>query len=376
MNEREVAELRRRFKADKSNITHVCGCYVNESKEIISEFDQSLATLSEEESEKLLSILRRTLSGALGRNLLDITFETKQVVEGAEHRLLMSLRSSALKDKEALQTFFQHAIQSLDLEGNYLILLAYDSYDVPYRAKDGSRQEDASSDVFTYLLCSVCPVKQTKPALSYSAQENLFHDLKVDWVVAPPETGFLFPAFDERSTNLYNALFYTKNAAETHPDFVDAIFRREAPMAAAVQMETFQAVLGESLAEECSCQVVQRVHDHLYSMMEEHKASKDPEPLAISKDAVTQVLASCGVEEGHVERFEQQYDQSFGDDAWLNPRNLLDTRQIEIKTNDVTIRVDAARSDLVETRVIDGSRYILVRAEDEVLMDGVPIHIS
>lgn len=182
MNEREVAELRRRFKADKSNITHVCGCYVNENKEIISEFDQSLATLSEEESEKLLSILRRTLSGTLGRNLLDITFETKQVVEGAEHRLLMSLRSSALKDKEALQTFFQHAIQSLDLEENYLILLAYDSYDVPYRAKDGSRQEDASSDVFTYLLCSVCPVKQTKPALSYSAQENLFHDLRVDWV--------------------------------------------------------------------------------------------------------------------------------------------------------------------------------------------------
>ena len=118
------------------------------------------------------------------------------------------------------------------------------------------------------------------------------------------------------------------------------------------------------------------MHDHLYSMVEEHKASKDPEPLAISKDAVTQVLASCGVEEGHVERFEQQYDQSFGDDAWLNPRNLLDTRQIEIKTNDVTIRVDAARSDLVEARVIDGARYILVRAEDEVLMDGVPIHIS
>ena len=111
MNEREVAELRRRFKADKSNITHVCGCYVNENKEIISEFDQSLATLREEESEKLLAILRRTLSGTLGRNLLDITFETKQVVEGAEHRLLMSLRSSALKDKEALQTFFQHAIQ-------------------------------------------------------------------------------------------------------------------------------------------------------------------------------------------------------------------------------------------------------------------------
>lgn len=376
MNEREVAELRRRFKAEKSNITHVCGCYVNENREIISEFDQSLAMLSPEESEKLLSILRRTLSGTLGRNLLEITFETKQVVEGAEHRLLMSLRSSQLKDREARSTLFQKVIQSLDLEGNYLILLAYDSYDVPYRAKDGSRQEDASSDVFSYLLCSVCPVKQTKPALTYSAHENLFHDLAVNWVIAPPETGFLFPAFDERSTNIYNALLYTKNAADTHPDFVDALFRQEAPMAAAVQGETFQAILGESLAKECSCQVVQRVHDHLYSMVEEHKASKDPEPLVISRDAVTQVLASCDVDAGHVEQFEAQYDQSFGEGAWLNPRNLLDTRQIEIKTSDVTIRVDGARGDLVETRVIDGARYILIRAEDEVLMDGVPIHIG
>ena len=49
MNEREVAELRRRFKADKSNITHVCGCYVNENKEVISEFDQSLGMMTEEE---------------------------------------------------------------------------------------------------------------------------------------------------------------------------------------------------------------------------------------------------------------------------------------------------------------------------------------
>lgn len=376
MNEKEVAELRRRFKAEKSNITHVCGCYVNEKKEIISQFDQSLGLLTQDEQEKLLALLRRTLSGALGRNLLDIVFDTKQVVEGAEHRLLMSLRSSSLQDKSALDTFFQRAIASLDLEGNYLILLAHDNYDVPYRAKDGSKQEDASSDVFSYLLCSVCPVKQTKPALSYSAQENLFHELAVDWVIAPPETGFLFPAFDERSTNLYNALFYTKNTAETHSDFVDAMFRQEAPMAAAVQGETFQAILGDSLANACSYEVVQQVHDHLHTLVETHKASKDPEPLAIGKDTVTQVLASCGVEEERLERFGAQYDESFGQDTWLNPQNLLNTKQLEIQSGDVTIRVKGDRSDLVETRVIDGVRYILVRAEDEVWMDGVPIHIS
>ena len=271
MNEKEIGELRRRFRADKSNITHVRGCYVNEKKEVISQFDQSIALMGPEESEKLLAILRKTLSGTLGKNLLDITFDTRQVVEGDEHRLLMALRDSELRDQEAVEALFQRTIQSLDLEGNYLILLAYDAYDVPYRSKDGDSQADASSDVFRYILCSVCPVKLTKDALSYFVYENKFRNLEADWVVAAPEAGFLFPAFDDRSTNLYNALYYTRDTAENHPDFIDTIFRAPAPMPAAVQKETFQTILGDTLAEDSSYQVVQTVHGQLREMIDNYK---------------------------------------------------------------------------------------------------------
>ena len=263
MNEKEIAEIRRRFKPDKSNITHVRGCYVNEKREIISEFDQSLTLSRQEDAEKLLNVLRKTLSGTAGKNLLDIEFDTRQVVEGEEHRLLMALRDSRLGDQEAVHALFQRVIASLDLEGNYLILLAHDTYDVPYRSKDGMRQEDASDQVFSYILCSICPVKLTKDALSYYIQENQFHSVAADWVVAPPEVGFLFPAFDDRSTNLYNALYYTRDISESHPDLVEALFKSPVPMPAAVQKETFQSILGDTLEEECRYEVVQAVHDEL-----------------------------------------------------------------------------------------------------------------
>lgn len=376
MNEKEIGELRRRFRADKSNISHVRGCYVNEKKEIISQFDQSIALMGPEESEKLLGILRKTLSGTLGKNLLDITFDTRQVVEGDEHRLLMALRDSELRDQEAVEALFQRAIQSLDLEGNYLILLAYDAYDVPYRSKDGDSQADASSDVFRYILCSVCPVKLTKDALSYFVYENKFRNLEADWVVAAPEAGFLFPAFDDRSTNLYNALYYTRDTAENHPDFVDAMFRAPAPMPAAVQKETFQTILGDTLAEDSSYQVVQTVHSQLREMIEEHKANREETPLMVSKKAVRQVLADCGVEDRHADAFEARYDAAFGADTDLSPRNLVDTKQLEIATSDVTIRVNPDRGDLVETRIIDGARYILIRAEEDVTVNGVQIQIG
>jgi len=377
MNEKEIGELRRRFRPDRSSITHVRGCYVNESKEIISQFDQSLGMMTQEESEKFLALLRKTMSGTLGKNLIDITFETQQVVSGEEHRLLMTLRSSALRDEQAVQTLFDRCIQTLDLEGNYLILLACDTYDVPFRSRDGEDQADAGNgEVFSYILCSICPVKPTKPALSYHVQANEFREHKTDYLVSPPEVGFLFPAFDERSTNLYNALYYTKDPGESHPAFVDGVFRTPPPMAADQQKETFQSVLGEALGEECSFEVVQSVHEQLCGLIQEHKESKEPQPLTISKKTVRQVLDSRGVSEERAEAFAQRYDEAFGEDADLSPKNLVDVKRLEMKTPNVTIQVDPERADLVKTTLIDGVKYILIRADEGVEVNGVNIHIT
>ncbi len=375
MNEKEIAELRRRFRPDKSSITHIRGCYVNESREIVSEFDQSLALMSQEDSEMILSTIRRTLSGTLGKNLLDIDFETQQVVDSDEHKLLMALRHS-LDDLDAVREFYRRVIASLDLEGNYLILLACDRYDVPYRSADGDRQDDASAEVYTYILCSICPVKLTKPALSYSAHVNSFGHLSPDWVVSAPELGFLFPAFDERTTNLYGALYYSKDIAENHPEFVETVFHREAPMPAARQKEQFQAILSDTLADDCCLDVVQAVHEQLCEMIEEHKENKEAEPLTLSKGAVKCVLKSCGVSDSHLTAFEVQYDDTFGEDAALSPRNLVDVKQVEVRTPEVIIKVKPERSDLVETRIIDGAKYILIRADEGVEVNGVAVTIS
>ena len=376
MNEKEVAELRRRFRPDRSGVTHVRGCYVNENREIISQFDQQLGIMTQEENEKLLTLLKRSLSGALGKNLLDITFATQQVVHGSEHKRLMDLRTSELKDEEAVRSLFQAVIQSVTLEGNYMILLAHDAYDVPYRAKDGEEQADASSEVFSYILCSICPVKLTKPALSYQVQEGAFHAQTADWVVAPPVLGFLFPAFDDRSANIYDALYYTKDIQDVQEAMVASVFGTQAPMPAAEQKAAFQGVLGEALEEDCCLQVVQAVHDQLCGLMEDHKESREPEPLVIGKGEVRQALAANGVTQEHIQAFEKQYDEAFGADARLSPRNLVDPKKIELKTADVTIQVSPDRSDLVQTKVLNGVKYILVRVEEGVEVNGVPVQIT
>ena len=376
MNEKEIGELRRRIRPEKSSITHVRGCYVNENREIISQFDQSLGMMTQEETEKFLALLRKTLSGTVGKNLVDLTFDTQQVANGEEHKLLMALRGSELQDEEAVQALFQHCISTLELAGNYLILLAYDTYDVPYRSRDGYRQDDAGGEVFSYVLCSICPVKPTKPALSYHVQENEFREMKMDYLVSPPEVGFLFPAFDERSTNLYNALYYTKNAAVSQEAFVNAVFGTPTPMPADTQMVSFQMVLGEALEVECSFEVVQSLHEQLCGLIQEHKDNREIEPLTISKETVRQVLDGCGISQEHAQVFVEQFDLAFGEETDLSPKNLVDPKRLEVKTPNVVIHVNGDRGDLIKTEVINGCKYILIRADEGVEVNGVNIHIT
>ena len=295
MNQRELGELRRRFRPERSAISRVYGCYVNSSREIIAYIDQSLGMTTQEETEKYLGLLKKALSGTLGRNLIDIVFSTQQVADSEEHRLLSALRNSELKDAEAREAFYQRVIQSLDMgENNYLILLAADAYDVPHRGKDGEVDRDAGEEVFRYFVCSICPVKDGTPELGYFHGENEFHISLEKQIVGQPELGFLFPAFDDRTANLYNALFYSRKPDALHQEFIDAVFHTEPPMSAAEQRETFQSALCGALEEDCSMEVVQSVHDYLRQRIQEHKDSRDPEPLAVTAGEVSGVLRNCG----------------------------------------------------------------------------------
>ncbi len=376
MNTKEIGEIRRRQRRDRSNMTNIFGCYINEQKEIISEFSQSLGIMPENESEKYFALLRRTLGGTLGKNLIDITFKTSQVAGAPEHKLLMDLRNSRLKDDQLRMTFYKKVMESLTLEGNYLILLGCDSYDVPFKSNDGDLSADNSDQTYTYLLCAVCPVKQTKANLHYVPEEKQFHDGNMANVVSAPELGFLFPAFDNRATNIYNALYYNKSVKENHQSFVDAVFNTAVPKPAFEQKQSFEALLSRSLDDECSLEVVQNVHDCLCRQIEMHKESKIPEALMVGKEQVKAALDQCGVSEQHLAKFSVDYDEAFGFEALLHPKNIIDNKKIQISTPDVIIKVAPDRSDLIETRVIDGVQYILINAQEDVTVNGVSIHIG
>ncbi len=376
MNEKEIAEIRRRFNAKRTNINHIRGCCVSSEKEILAEFDQSLAFLTEDETEKILSLIKKSLSGYVGRNLVDIEFSTKQVLESEEHKMLTEIRNSALSDDTAIHALYEHIIESVDMEGNYLILLATDKYDVPSHGVDGEKREE-SEQIFTYFVCCICPIKSSKSLLGFYVSGNPFRSISADTVVTAPELGFMFPTFDDRTANIYKALYYTRNTEADYSEFVDKVFKSEViPMPADLQKQTFNTILEQTVSDGCNLHVVKTIHNQINEIIEEHKERKDEDAPMLDRSKFVDVLTSGGVEEEQISAFEEKFVSEFGEKTELSPRNLVETKEFRLKTPDVVIKVNPKRTDLVKTRVIDGEKYILISAEGDVEVNGINITID
>ena len=374
MTDKELREIKRRFRPERSNIPRILGCFVNENKEIIYRIDQPLELSESLVGEKLLSVMKRTLSGSLGTSITDVSFTTAQVLQSEEHKLLTNLVKSHLSDKDALESFYTRVKESLNFEGNYVILLANDVYDVKSYSSDGEAED--SYRVFNYIVCAICPVKNLPEALAFRESDSLFHAFSASGVLSGPELGFMFPAFDDRQSNIYNALYYNRSISENHPAFHERIFGSAAKMPTKEQRETFGSCFSEALSGECSLQVVSSLHSMVDEMVAAHKESRNPEPLKINKSMVGNMLDSLGVDEKKIETLSQSFDESFGANAELPPKNLLPTSRFEISTPDVTVKVSPEHRDLVSTQVINNVKYVMIRVEGDVRVNDISINID
>ena len=374
MIKQEINEIKKLFTPKNCSITRICGCYVDGEKNKKTELKQAFLALPEEEMFKYFEILRKTLSGTLGKNLLTLEFPLATESEGGTQEFLLRLRDSRLKDEALLEEYYDKIIDTYEYVGNYLILVIHDVYDVPGRTTDGIDMEDASDEVYEYLLTCICPVNLSKPGLSYNAAENTFQNRIRDWVVDMPETGFLFPAFNDRCTDIHSTLYYSKDSEDLKEAFVEQLLGCPLPLSAGGQKETFQALIEETLGETCDIETVKNIHEKINEMVQEHK--EDPAPLVLDKNEVKTIFASSGVDNDKMAEFDRHYDETAGEDTSLYVSNVVNTRTFEVKTPDVIIKVNPERTDLIETRTIGGRECLVIELSGNVEVNGITVRAS
>ena len=299
MTKKDILELKRRLKKDSCTFTRMCGCYVDGERNRVVKLTETFLNLEEEEFFKYLEIAKKALSGTLGNNLLELEFPTEEESAGGRQQFLTALRSSALQNEDLLERFYDLIIDHYEYAGNYLILIFHDAYDVITKTSDNSKL-DESEEVYEYLLCAICPVSLSKPGLGYREEENRIGPRIRDWIVTPPESGFLFPAFTDRSSDLHAVLTYHKNAREPHTELMEDILGCSAKKTAAEQKLAFTSIIKNAYSgdEEASRDVFCELQQELSDLAAEGSAEEDDvpkEPLCLTPDTLKELLEESAV---------------------------------------------------------------------------------
>ena len=417
MNKKEVLELKRRFKKEAATFTRVCGCYVEGNHNKVCKFGNTFLNLEEDEFYKYLEIANKALSGTIGNNLLELKFPIEEEEVGGRQHILMALRASKLEDENLLDTFYDLVIDTYDHAGNYLIVLFHDAYDVMSRTSDNNNL-DESEEVYEYLICAICPVDLSKPGLGFLEDEHRIGPRVRDWVVGAVDTAFLFPAFNDRSTDIHSTLFYTKNTKEPHSEFMANGLGCGIERTATEQKMAFHSIVRNVLGaeDEHTDDVLLDLQQNLSDMIDEYAETHDDDEDAflLDKEVVTKLLADSDISEEKAAKIEKSVDEAFGekppaaenvidfkalvqnelrvekmaledqvgtltvqlnekDEALAERTSQLIEKQEEIdnyiaetKTYDVVLRVKPEKASQIKSQVINGQKCLVIpMGEDE-----------
>lgn len=303
---------------------------------------------------------------------LDVWMDVNFVANSEEHKLLMALRKSRMKDGGLRAALYDKIIENVTMEQNYLILVDFETYDVPNK-----QDAEQSDEVFSYFLVAICPVKQSKDELSYITSSKDFHNKSNGQVSGSPLYGFMFPAFNERMTDINSALFFANKTENGSADrLAKALFGCELPAGEETTREKFTGVMRTALGDECGMDVVRQLQSELALMTEasESDITQGQEPLKLDKTDLTRILEQkCGIEQHQSELFATAFDEAFGKDAEMEPKNMMELVKYKVSTPNVSISLKREAAHDVQMRTIDGIPYILVRADDGVELNGIPL---
>lgn len=378
MTPEDIRRIRKRIDSTLENFSSIYGCYVNGAGDTVATMEIPVLGMDTEEKEMYAATLKKVLSGTQERNLLDIEFTPDQVDSSDEHRLLMALRDSSLKDAGMRELLYQRIRESFHNDGDsYVILLASDTYDLKSKDVKGEEWSEESTEQFAYFLCAICPVKSSKAALQYDAEEQEFRGISTGTLLAAPALGFMFPVLDDGGADIYRASYYSKSSADIHDELIQALFASEQlPMAADVQKETFNTSLADALGKECSLDLVTALQARMSVIAEESKEDDTVTVPVIALEDVEDLLADRGVSEEGIGEFRKTVEERFDGASDFNINNIIQKKKFEVKTPETRIVTEADNALRLKTRTIDGVTYILVPVGESVTVNGVEIAVE
>jgi hypothetical protein len=371
MNKRELAEVRKHFNIDDGlfSVGNVFTAYVDAEKAVLGRTLRSFYSIESDEANLLLDTAKRTLSGGIGKNLVEYAFPREAYDEEGSQKLLYALLRDGLKTEEILDNFINHLRTSLHMESTYTILLAHCCYSVITKAKDDSSL-DMSDLEYNFLICAIMPVNAESGGLVFDTElDAIVKKDGVDMIVADkPTDGFLYPVFSDRSPDVNCVLSFSKNAAKPNVSLIQGVLGCDFIRSSKSEREIFNTLLLTAVGDELDYTKIVSIDEQIAEIIAQNQ--NETELPTIDAPKLARVLADAGVSAEKQQAVPAAFEQIAHDTAFTAV-NLVSSR-VNLKTEGVTINISGDSTGKIRTQNLNGRKCLIIDLDDPtVTVNGI-----
>lgn len=200
INREDMLELTRRMTLSRNCFYRAAGAYMDPEGYIDNSFNVNFRNMGTHDKKLNLELAKTIPFSKTNQQLRSFEFPKGDLAYDSIHRLLMALSQYGLKDDLLVQTLCEQLAEGIHIPQEYGIFVYHGLYDVPVKGSDKEEQGE-SEEVFRFIICAVARVDK-------------------DYNAAKPELGFLFPAFENRSSDPSRIDIYSLDADKPDEEFV------------------------------------------------------------------------------------------------------------------------------------------------------------
>ena len=377
MNKKEINEIKKNFSEECGFFTvgQVVQAFVDAEKNIKYKTNDLFAALPQDESELIMAILKKTLSGAYGRSLKEYAFPKDAYLEGGMQPFMYELMKSRLTDGEKVDAFLNAIVEKVQYVSTYAIFSASCTYSVLNKTKNDELTDDAESEYdYNFIITAICPVELRYDGLIFSDESNsIVKKNTADRIIEMPSDGFLFPIFSDRQPDINGVLVYSKNANKPNTSVVDDLLGCEFVMSYKNEKETFRSILNHVVGDELDYDLITTVNDKIGELVD--RTAHETEPATIGKHELSTILWESGVSQEKLEHLPKVFENAMGEKP-LTAVNLIERKTV-LSTSSITVNIGRDAQDKVRCENIDGRRCLVIDLDDpEVSVNGMPTNVK
>lgn len=397
MNKKEVSEIKKQFKQENDHmvVNKIATYYVhkNEADEgqvrIMADYETSDAVqkyIPSTEADYYFDICKKTLSGQLGKSLIEYPVPLEELQDEGKCKKLSDLLQSNLNNKDLLTEYVKSFAENYTFAGDYVLCITHCTYDVPQKKKSRDEVEDEAADteniVYNFMVVSICPMEYSDFGLAYKKDAQILqHDVCDYKFVRPPVSGFLFPVFNNRTADVNSVLCFFKNKKEPDTCLVENILGCKMALSSEDEKNKFNDLLTKVAAEKSlsnnlavDYSITQEIHSQISDLIA--KTSANTEITELDCEQIKDILRDSGISDDKLADFDEEYAHIIGQDVKLKAVNVINATKMDIKSPDVVINVKSNKSDRVVAQTVNGKKCLVIALDEDVEINGLNVKVK